>query len=106
MCIKYLKDALMANVCVCVCVQAMEKEVDAGRIRSLGVSNFNTKQLTRIMKEARVPLSCNQVELHAHFQQTELRLDCSTLNVPLTAFSPLGSPGARNHFVKKYNYRY
>ncbi|KAK3932832.1 1,5-anhydro-D-fructose reductase [Frankliniella fusca] len=83
----------------------MERMVDLGLVRSLGVSNFNLQQVRRLVKAARVPVSVNQVELHASLQQRDLVDSCRELGVAVTAYSPLGSPGAQSHFISKYNYR-
>lgn len=88
-----------------VCLQEMERMVGLGLVRSLGVSNFNVSQVRRLVKEARVPVSVNQVELHASLQQGDLVEACRDLGVAITAYSPLGSPGAQSHFINKYNYR-
>lgn len=82
----------------------MERMVDLGLVRSLGVSNFNVDQVRRLCKSARVPVSVNQVELHASLQQRHLVDSCRQLGVAITAYSPLGSPGAQSHFINKYNY--
>ncbi|XP_063220677.1 1,5-anhydro-D-fructose reductase-like [Bacillus rossius redtenbacheri] len=86
--------------------KAMEQQVDTGKARSIGVSNYNVCQLTRILDAARIPPATNQVELHAYLQQPELRQFCSQHGVVVTAFCPLGSPGTRDHFRRKYNYRH
>lgn len=52
--------------------KALEVQVASGRIRSIGVSNFNCKQIERIVKIANTPLSNLQVELHVFFQQKNL----------------------------------
>ena len=44
-----------------------------GRIRSIGVSNFNRDHLERIIGETGVTPSVNQIELHPKFQQKALR---------------------------------
>ncbi len=44
-----------------------------GRIRSIGVSNFNVDHLERIIGETGVTPSVNQIELHPKFQQKALR---------------------------------
>lgn len=80
----------------------MEKQVKAGKVRSIGVSNFNRKQLERLCKEATIQPSCLQIELHAALQQKELRDFCKEKNIIVTAYSPLGSPGSRQHFQDKY----
>lgn len=44
------------------------------------------------------------MELHAYLQQNSLRQLCQTHNIIITAYSPLGSPGAKTHFQMKYNH--
>lgn len=58
------------------------------------------------MKHATFKPQVLQVELHAYFQQKELREFCEQHDIILTAYAPLGSPGAKNHFVTKYKYRW
>lgn len=45
-----------------------------------------------------------QVELHAYMQQRPLREFCKMHDISVTAYSPIGSPGAKHHFQNKYNY--
>nr|CAD7268024.1 unnamed protein product [Timema shepardi] len=72
--------------------KAMEQQVDAGRARSIGVSNFNADQVKRIVQEARIIPANNQVELHLYFQRKELAAFCKALDVTICAYAPLGSP--------------
>ena len=44
-----------------------------GRIRSIGVSNFNQDHLERIIGETGVTPAVNQIELHPRFQQRDKR---------------------------------
>ena len=53
----------------------MEKQVDFGLARSIGLSNFNEEQIERIVNNSRIQPANLQVELHAQFQQKPLRLD-------------------------------
>jgi len=46
--------------------KAMEAQVDAGRAKSIGISNYNVKQIERTMKIARIPPVNHQVGLHHH----------------------------------------
>ncbi|KAG8327691.1 hypothetical protein J6590_015723 [Homalodisca vitripennis] len=80
----------------------MEKLVKSGLIRSIGVSNFNGDQLENIIKNAEILPSNLQVELHVALQQPGLQKLCKKYNVTMTAYSPLGSPGAKEHFKNKY----
>ena len=51
----------------------MEKQVDDGLVKSIGLSNFNEEQIGRIVNNARIKPANLQVELHAQFQQKPLR---------------------------------
>ncbi|XP_033745553.1 NADPH-dependent aldo-keto reductase, chloroplastic-like [Pecten maximus] len=72
--------------------KAMEDTVYKGKAHSIGVSNFNTKQLDYICEVARIPPAVNQVEAHVRFPQKKLQEFCKSRNIQLQAFSPLGSP--------------
>lgn len=77
--------------------KAMEAQVDAGRAKAIGVSNFNVKQIERILKSARIPPANNQVEMHIYMQQKELREFSKKSGVTICAYSPLGSPNFKNY---------
>ena len=61
-----------------------------GRIRSIGVSNFNIDHLERIIGETGVTPSVNQIELHPSFQQKALRTFHEAHGVKTESWSPLG----------------
>lgn len=71
----------------------MEKMVDLGLTKSIGVSNFNANQIRRLLAIARIPPAVQQVEMHLEFQQLELQKFCQENNIFMTAYGPLGSPG-------------
>lgn len=70
---------------------AMEKLVDAGLVKAIGVSNFNAVQVKDLCGRARIPPVCNQVESHPFFTQEALIKANAELGVKVTAYSPLGS---------------
>ncbi|XP_013199000.2 aldo-keto reductase family 1 member B1 isoform X1 [Amyelois transitella] len=72
--------------------KAMEKLVEKGLVRSIGLSNFNTKQVQRILDAAKIKPVTNQVECHPYLYQKKLFNFCKERGVTLTAYSPLGSP--------------
>ncbi|MEP6567139.1 MAG: aldo/keto reductase [Mesorhizobium sp.] len=75
-------------------VEAWKALVDlrqAGRIRSIGVSNFNLDHLERIIGEAGVTPVVNQIELHPRFQQRDVREFHARHNIRIESWSPLGS---------------
>jgi 2,5-diketo-D-gluconate reductase A len=61
-----------------------------GRVRSIGVSNFNAEQLQRIVGETGITPVLNQVELHPYFQQRALIATHDALGIATEAWSPLG----------------
>jgi 2,5-diketo-D-gluconate reductase A len=61
-----------------------------GRIRSIGVSNFNRDHLERIIGETGVTPSVNQIELHPRFQQEALRAFHDERGIKTQSWSPLG----------------
>ncbi len=62
---------------------------EEGRVRSIGVSNFNPPHLRRLIDETGVTPAVNQVELHPRFQQTGLRREHADLGIVTEAWSPL-----------------
>lgn len=63
----------------------------AGRIKSIGVSNFNRDHLERIIGETGVVPVANQIELHPRFQQRALREFHAGHDIRTESWSPLGS---------------
>ena len=61
-----------------------------GRVRSIGVSNFNRDHLERIMSETGVTPAVNQIELHPRFQQKALRMFHDQRGIKTESWSPLG----------------
>lgn len=70
----------------------MEKAVDDGLAKSIGISNFNKRQIERLLASARIPPAVNQVECHPYLPQLKLSEFCQSKNIAITAYSPLGSP--------------
>jgi 2,5-diketo-D-gluconate reductase A len=63
---------------------------DQGRIRSIGVSNFEPEHLRILVDGTGIVPAINQVELHPLLQQQELREAHAQLGVATEAWSPLG----------------
>ncbi|KAK3912716.1 Aldo-keto reductase family 1 member A1-A [Frankliniella fusca] len=72
--------------------RAMEQLVRKGLTRSIGVSNFNERQLRRLMDHCSIRPVVNQVECHPYLSQAPLLALCQQLGVRVVAYSPFGSP--------------
>lgn len=72
----------------------MEAQVDDGKAKAIGISNFNESQIQRILNNARIKPANLQVELHVYLQQKSLVEFCKRNNISVTSYSTLGSPGS------------
>lgn len=69
--------------------RALEDAKAAGRVRSIGVSNYTIKHLEEMKTYAREMPVVNQVELHVFLQQPELLDYCHEHGIVVEAYSPL-----------------
>lgn len=51
---------------------AMEKLVAAGKVRNIGISNFNIEKTEEVLKTAKIVPAVNQIEAHPWLQQHKL----------------------------------
>ncbi|MFE7462374.1 aldo/keto reductase [Nocardiopsis terrae] len=70
--------------------KAMERLYAEGRVRAIGVSNFQPSHLERVMEEGGIAPMVNQIELHPLLTQEELRAFDAEHNIATEAWSPLG----------------
>jgi diketogulonate reductase-like aldo/keto reductase len=73
--------------------QQLEKAVEDGRARAIGVSNFQPHHLQRVLDEGGTVPAVNQIELHPYFSQPELRRVAAAHGIVTEAWSPLGQGG-------------
>ena len=70
--------------------RAFEKLQADGRVRSIGVSNFEIEHLERLADETDVVPAVNQVELHPQFPQSELRAYHAEHDILTESWGPIG----------------
>ncbi|XP_044254906.1 1,5-anhydro-D-fructose reductase-like [Tribolium madens] len=70
----------------------LEEQVDAGRVKTIGLSNYSISQIETILKSARIKPANLQVEIHVYFQQRELVDFCQKNGITVVAYSPLAAP--------------
>jgi len=68
----------------------MEKLLQTGQVKTIGVSNFSIKNLEQLLPHCSIIPATNQVELHPCLPQHELKAYCKAKGILLTAYSPLG----------------
>lgn len=69
--------------------RALETLYRDGRIKAIGVSNFQIHHLKHLMKETETKPMINQVEYHPRLTQKELLAFCTEQGIQLEAWSPL-----------------
>lgn len=70
----------------------MEKLVQLGLVRSIGISNFNSVQVERLLSVANIKPVNNQIEVSPRNNQRKLIKLCNEHGIVVTAYSPLGRP--------------
>jgi len=68
---------------------AFDELRDRGLIRHVGVSNFEPDHVERAREILDAPVYANQVEMHPHLQQDDLREYAAETDLDLVAYSPL-----------------
>jgi methylglyoxal/glyoxal reductase len=69
--------------------RALETLYKEGRIKAIGVSNFQVHHLQDLMKDAEIKPMVNQVEYHPRLTQQEVKTFCDNNGIQFEAWSPL-----------------
>jgi aldehyde reductase len=70
--------------------KAMERLVDHGKCRAIGLSDIGLDELKPIYESARIKPAVVQVEAHPYLPESELLKFCNQRGIVLLAFAPLG----------------
>ena len=68
----------------------MQKAVKAGKIRSIGISNFESERLEEICEFAEIKPSVLQVECHPYYQQNALKKRVEKYGTVIESWYPIG----------------
>jgi 2,5-diketo-D-gluconate reductase A len=68
---------------------AMERMLAGGRVRAIGVSNFQPAHLRRVVAEGSVVPAVNQIEIHPYLTQDDVRAVDAELGIATEAWSPI-----------------
>jgi 2,5-diketo-D-gluconate reductase A len=71
--------------------QAMEELYLKGKIKAIGVSNFEPGQLDELLKYSKIRPAINQIETHVFFQENESFETLKKANVQMEAWSPFAA---------------
>jgi diketogulonate reductase-like aldo/keto reductase len=69
--------------------RALETLYKEGKVKAIGVSNFQVHHLKDLMEDAEIKPVINQVEYHPRLTQKELQAFCEKYHIQLEAWSPL-----------------
>jgi len=69
--------------------KAMEEMYSSGRVKAIGVSNFQRHHLRRLFDETKTVPAVNQIEVHPYLTQDDLRAFGTQNGIPTEAWSPI-----------------
>ncbi|MBH0231696.1 aldo/keto reductase [Halobacillus yeomjeoni] len=73
--------------------KALEQLQKDGKVKAIGVCNFDVDHLQRLLDECEVKPAVNQVECHPYLAQNELKDFCRQYGIYVEAWSPLMQGG-------------
>lgn len=76
----------------------MERAVEAGTVRSIGLSNFESDRLEEVLDASTIKPAALQVECHPYYRQTALKQRIAAFGTVIESWYPLGhgDPGLMN----------
>lgn len=81
--------------------RALEDLYKEGKIKTIGVSNFQIRHLENLLKTAEIKPMINQIELHPKLAQTELRAFVANHDMHIEAWAPLMQGGLFENEILK-----
>lgn len=72
----------------------MEKLMSTGKVKAIGVSNFDKAEVERLLKEASIVPAVHQMECHPWLQQRDFTTWHRHMGIHVTHYSPFGNQNA------------
>ncbi len=79
--------------------KAMEKYVESGKIKSLGLSNYYIKELNEFIPKVNIMPSLVQNEMHPYYQDTKVVKYIKSKGIAVQAWYPLGGRGHQKELL-------
>ncbi|HZK21091.1 MAG TPA: aldo/keto reductase [Oscillospiraceae bacterium] len=88
--------------------KALERILESGRAKAIGVSNFLVSHLQKLLQNTNIVPAVNQIEFHPGYTQEDTVSFCKENNILVEAYSPLGTGQLLNNIeliniAEKYN---
>ncbi|HSD08720.1 aldo/keto reductase [Flavobacterium sp.] len=80
--------------------KAMEELYNEGKIKAIGVSNFDNHQLDDLIANSKIKPAINQIETHAFFQEEKAQESLNKYGIQMEAWAPFAE-GRNSLFVDK-----
>lgn len=68
----------------------MEKALENGKVKNIGISNFEDNKLEDLLGKIKVKPVLNQIETHPYFINKDLRERCLKNDIKIEAWAPIG----------------
>lgn len=89
------------------CWKALEEFYEVGKIKAIGVSNFNDKQLKKFLKKVKIIPAVNQIETHPGFNQADTVNFCYKKNIVIVSWrTMLGGQAEHIPLLKELAQKY
>ncbi|OQD77774.1 hypothetical protein PENDEC_c002G02423 [Penicillium decumbens] len=82
---------ILENIDIVDTYKAMEKLLETGKTKAIGVSNFSKLEMERLVKEVSVIPAVHQMECHPYLQQEEFTAWHKAKGIHVTHYSPFGN---------------
>ena len=76
--------------------RVLEKFYNLGKFKAIGISNYTLSHMQELLSHCQIVPHVIQLELHPHYQQTELVQYCQQNKIHVQAYSSLGQAGTES----------